>query len=135
VPDVIIPPDTLSAPEQHVLALIRRQGAASQQTLYGLAREIAPTVTPQFTPRPEWSSTYVSRLRAAGVALSPALVDSTRSLLSELVAQRVAEIAFGDSTAFRRLSTRDTQFQKALALIRSAPSISGLLSAALRAEG
>jgi len=135
VPDVIVPPDTLTTAEQHVVAALRGQLVKTQATLYALGRDVARSVRPDFATRPEWGGLYAERLRAAGIPISPALADSANSFLSGLVAQRVAEIAFGDSAVFRRQSSHDAQLRRALDLLRDSPSVSTLLSAARRADG
>jgi carboxyl-terminal processing protease len=135
VPDVIIPPDTLTSAEQHVVAILRRQIETTQATLYALGRDVARTVSPDFATRPEWGGLYATRLRGAGIAISPALADSANTFLSGLVAQRVAEIAFGDSAVFRRQSVHDAQLHRALDLLRESPNVSALLLAGRRADG
>jgi carboxyl-terminal processing protease len=129
VPDVIVPMDTLSDREQHVLGALRPRASTARAVLYGLARDLKASIGTSFAPRPEWRAMYSSRLRSAGIAISPAQLDSAAGFIDELIADRVVDIAFGDSAAFRRSSVHDQQFRRALELLTHARDLPSLLKA------
>jgi carboxyl-terminal processing protease len=135
VPDVVVPMDTLSTAEQHFVESLEGHGATASAVMYSLARRLALSATPTFTVQPDWVATYAKQMRAAGVDLDPALLDSARALVSDLIADRVAGIAFGDSAVFRRDAVHDAQFQRAIRLLDASPTVQALLTAASRDEG
>ncbi len=129
VPDVVVPMDTLSSAQQHLMAALQAHAGMARAILYAVARDVKATVTAQFTPQAEWRAMYVARLRIAGITLNPALMDSAGTFVDDLIAERIANIAFGDSAAFRRSVIHDAQFQRALALLDQAPDVQSLLAA------
>jgi len=134
VPDVVVPMDTLSSAQQHLMAVLQVHAGLARAILYGVARDVKSGVTAQFTPQAEWRAMYVARLRTAGITVNPALMDSAGTFVDDLIAERLANIAFGDSAAFRRSVVHDAQFQKALALLDQASDVSSLLVAASGGE-
>ncbi len=130
VPDVVVPMDTLSSAQQHLMAALQAHAGMARAILYAVARDVKASVTAQFTPQAEWRAMWVARLRTAGITLNPALMDSAGTFVDDLIAERIANIAFGDSAAFRRSVAHDAQFQRALALLDQAPDVASLLAAA-----
>jgi len=135
VPDVIVPQDTLSGTEQHLLTGLLSHGPAARAALYGIARDLKGSVRPDFAVRPEWRMMYEERLKSAGVAVSSALVDSAGTFVDGMIASRIADLAFGDSAAFRRDAPRDAQLQRAMVLLRQARDLPTLLTVALHTDG
>jgi carboxyl-terminal processing protease len=135
VPDVVVPMDTLSRAEQHFVEALEGHGSTARGVLYSMARQLALSATPGFTVPRNWVAMYASQMQTAGVNLNPALLDSARTLVSDLIGDRVAGIAFGDSTVFRRDAVHDAQFQRAIQLLGASPTVQALLTAASRDEG
>jgi carboxyl-terminal processing protease len=131
-PDVAVRPDTLATVEQEFLRALAPRSAESRAALYDLARELRDEVGPDFTVQPAWRDAYRRRLEAAGVALAPGLYERATSVVDQLIEQRVAGLAFGDSAAFRRWVPRDAQLQRAIALLRQAQDQKALIAAVER---
>ena len=129
VPDVMVLPDSLTTADQHLMAALRPHAAAARAALYGLALDLKHTVSPGFAVRPQWRTMYTARLSAAGITVSPALVDSAGSFVDALIAQRLTEVAFGDSAAGLRGAIRDTQLHRALDLLQRSPDLASLFNA------
>ena len=55
--------------------------------------------------------------------------------MKDLIGDRVAGIAFGDSAVFRRDAVHDPQFQRAMHLLDASSTVQGLLTAAGRDDG
>jgi carboxyl-terminal processing protease len=135
VPDVIVPADTLTDPEQHLMVALRAHGSTAGVVLYRLARDLQGTVRADFAPSPAWRDLYAARLRTAGVVLNRALIDSAGPMVDDLIAGQLDEIAFGDSAAFTRSSVHDLQFLRAVKLLDGAHDLTSLLDAARRDDG
>jgi len=135
VPDVLVWSDTLAAPEQHFVGALVAHPAAAQNALFSVARDLKGTVAPDFAPRPAWRAIYEARLRAAGIAVAPALLDSAGAFVDAMIGNRVADLAFGDSAAFARTVPRDAQLLRAVSLLHQAPTLAGLLEAAGDGKG
>ena len=133
-PDVAVRPETLSTAEQEFLRALGPKAAASNAALYDLARELRSQVRPDFAVQPAWREDYRRRLDTIGVALRPGQFDAAASIVDQLIEQRVASLAFGDSAAFRRYAPQDAQLQRAVALLKQAPSQAELLAVAERAK-
>lgn len=113
-PDVIIRPDTITAPEQEFLRTLGARFSALYNVVYTLAREVKGSVSVDFEVRPEWLDQIHGQLQATGTQLDRSVFDQGRPYLERMVAHRVATLAFGDSAAFRRGIGDDAQLQTAL---------------------
>jgi carboxyl-terminal processing protease len=134
-PDVVVQPDTLTTPEQK---LMRELSPHSQQTyvsLYKLALSVKDSVGPGFQVKPEWRSRYFHDLKAAGVDVDSSTYVAAAPMVNRWLVQRVASLAFGDSTAFRREITDDAQLEAALDLLRSGHSMHELFALAEQRRG
>jgi carboxyl-terminal processing protease len=127
-PDVAVLPDTLSAAEQAFLRALGPKAGASNAALYDLARELRGQVRADFTVQPAWRADYRRRLESIGVALEPGQFEAASTVVDQLIEQRVASLAFGDSAAFRRWAPQDAPLQRAVALLKQAPSQAALLA-------
>lgn len=129
-PDLVIPSDTISTPEQHFLQAIAPASQKSYQALYDLAVALRPGLKPNFTVTTAWRDSLFRRMTGAGVPVTRAQFDSAGPLVNRLIEQQVATIAFGDSAAFRRRISGDSQLEKALDLLASARDQSQLFAVA-----
>lgn len=132
-PDVEVRPDTLSEVEQGFLRALAPRSAQSHAALYDIARDLRGGVGADFTVQPAWRDDFRRRLESAGVALAPGQFEQATSVVDQLIEQRVASLAYGDSLAFRRWVPQDAQLQRAIALLRGAPDQAALLARAGRA--
>jgi carboxyl-terminal processing protease len=133
-PDVIVPADTLSRPEQNFLRALAPKSQASHIALYQMALRLRDSVDTRFSVRPEWRDRFWGKLQLAGVEASREQFDSAGGVVDRLIERQIASVAFGDSTAFRRSVQHDSQLLRALELIRRGRTQADLL-AALGAHG
>jgi carboxyl-terminal processing protease len=129
-PDLVVKSDTLTTPEQK---LMRELSPHSQQTyisLYDLALSVKDSVSPDFQVKPAWRARYFHDLTSAGVDVDSATYAAASDLVDHWMVQRIASLAFGDSTAFRRDIASDAQLEAALALLRSGHSMHELFALA-----
>ena len=75
MPDVVVPMDTLSSAQQHLMAALQTHAGTARAILYAVARDVKASVTPQIHSEAAWRAMYVARLRSAGITLNPALMD------------------------------------------------------------
>jgi carboxyl-terminal processing protease len=117
-PDVVVQPDTLSAPEQQFLKSITPKSQEFYITLYNYAMELKNGVRPDFTVTPAWREEFYRRLTKAGVPVDPTLYSDAAPEVDRVLGDRVARFAFGDSTAKRREVADDNQLVRAVELLR-----------------
>jgi carboxyl-terminal processing protease len=119
-PDVIVKPDTFTAAEQAFL----RATASKSQDIYVVTYDYAMELKEQvkgnanFTVAPAWRDELYTRLQKKGVQVDRKLFDGAQTQIDRMLGQRVARLAFGDSTARRRSLDDDLQLQKALEILK-----------------
>ena len=129
-PDVIVRPDTLTSAEQRLANALAPQGQIFRTTLYDYARELKSQVKADFQFQPAWREELYRRLTAAGVKLEKEMYDEGASEIDAILADRIAVVAFGDSTAKRRSLPQDRQLVRALELLRRGQSQQDLFALA-----
>ena len=117
-PDIIVRPDTLNDIEQRFLRTVSQKSQEFYVALYDYAFDLKGTVKPGFQVQPEWRDELFSRITKAGVEIERPLYDSASTEVDRLIGDRVARLAFGDSTAKRREIGDDSQLVRALEIIR-----------------
>jgi len=80
--------------------------------------------------KPEWRDELYRRLQAAKITVDRAQYDSAAPLINRWIGNQVAELAFGDSTEFRRQIPDDKQLQRAIALLSKGGTQKDLFSLA-----
>jgi carboxyl-terminal processing protease len=129
-PDVILPPDTISTSEQRV----RRALAPHFATLYAALSDVAEAqrdrVPLDFTVAPAWREQVFARLQRDSVRIDRTLLEAGAAEIDRALEERVAKVAFGDSTALRHALKYDTQLQRAQALLQSRRTQAELFTAA-----
>ncbi|HSC32660.1 MAG TPA: S41 family peptidase [Gemmatimonadaceae bacterium] len=129
-PDVIIADDTITTPEQTFFKAIAPKYPAVRGVLYSYALQLKGQVSPKFTVKPEWRDEFYRRLQAAKITVDRAQYDSAAPLINRWIGNQVAELAFGDSTEFRREIPDDKQLQRAMELLRKGGTQKDLFSLA-----
>jgi len=127
---VIVPADTITDAEQTFLKSLGPKSQESYLVLYRTALEQKGSVQPTFTVQQGWRDSVYARLTRAGVQISRPAYDAARELVDRDLERRIAAMAFGDSSAFRRTISYDTQLKRAVELLRSAGTQRELLAAA-----
>jgi carboxyl-terminal processing protease len=122
-PDLIVRQDTLTAAEQQFLRALTPKSQQVYLSLYRYAFELKDGVTPHFTATRAWRDEFYRRLtQEAGIELDRATFDAAAPYVNELLENRVARFAFGDSTARRRQVDQDAQLRRALEMLRTGRS-------------
>jgi carboxyl-terminal processing protease len=129
-PDVIVPADTITEAQQTFLKALAPKSQESYLVLYRMALEQKGSVQSTFTVQQGWRDSVYARLTRAGVQISRPAYDAARELVDRDLERRIAAMAFGDSSAFRRTISYDTQLKRAVELLRSAGTQRELLAAA-----
>ena len=131
-PDVIVQSDTLTTAEQRLFQAIAPKTQAFAGTLAEYARELRPQVQPGFTVQPPWREEFYRRLNAAGVTLDRQLYDGGAEEMDRILRNRIATMAFGDSTAKRMALHEDSQLVRAMELLRQGQTQADLFVIAQR---
>jgi carboxyl-terminal processing protease len=131
-PDVIVAPDTITTAEQ----VLARSLAPKFPEVYGvlsdMALELKGKVSPTFTVQPAWRDDFYNRLVKAGVKVDRAQWDAATPWVDRQLENRVARLAFGDSTAKRREVRDDAQLRRALDLLSKGQTQKDLFAIAKR---
>jgi carboxyl-terminal processing protease len=117
-PDLAVLPDTLDDTERAFVQAITPASQGVYLATYSLARELGRNVKPDFTVQPAWRDSLFHRFQDANVPVTRAQFDAARSFVDRLLADRIAELAFPDSIAFRRRAGDDVQLARSLELLR-----------------
>jgi carboxyl-terminal processing protease len=134
-PDLVVAGDTLSDADHALLRSIMPASQAAYLATYALAQQLETGVRPDFAVQPAWRDTLFARWKAANVPVSRAQFDAARPLIDRLLVDRIAELAFSDSAAFRRRIGDDRQLTRALELMRHAHSQTDLFTLAAAQHG
>ncbi len=130
-PDVVIPADTITTPEQDFFkTVIAPKFALIRSVMYNYALEVKPGVAKDFSMKPEWRNEIFKRFETAKITTDRPGFDKGAPTIDRMFTNMVAELAFGDSTAFRRQISDDTQLKKALELLNKGHTQKDLLSLA-----
>ncbi len=133
-PDVIIKPDTITTPEQEFYKTIAPKYTEFYTALSDYALQLKASVRPGFTVQPAWREELFRRITSAGVPVERELYDRATPSVDRVLRERVAHLAFGDSTAKRMSLEDDVQLLKALELLRGARTQQDLFATARLAD-
>ena len=133
-PDIIVRPDTLTTAEQKVFNAFAPKTADVRATLMDYALELKKTVRPDFTVPSAWREAFYRRLQTKGVTIDHAQYEQAGSEIDRLLANTVARLAFGDSTAKRRSIPEDNQLTHALQVLKQSASQKDLFLIAQREQ-
>jgi len=117
-PDLIVPADTFSNAEQEFRKATAAKGPDMYVALYDYAFELSKQAKPDFTVPAAWREELYQRLKKKGIDIDRKQYDGAAHYLDRLLENRVARLAFGDSTAKRRELDEDSQLRRALDLLR-----------------
>ncbi len=133
-PDLVVPPDSLLPTSKALLHTLASKGQESHLALYDLAMAARDGLRPDFTVSAAWREDLYGRLKARGVEVDRREYDAAAPFVSLLIADQLARVAFGDSTAKRRGAANDHPLAEAVRLLTRARSQEDLL-VALRRDG
>jgi carboxyl-terminal processing protease len=129
-PDLIIAPDTLTAPEQ---ALRRALAPGIQKYLAhigGVAEGLKGKVKPDFVIDPAWREEIYKRLQADSVRIDRAVWDAGATDVDRFLEERIAKLSFGDTLVVRRKLKDDNQLRRAMEIMRKGGTQASLFTAA-----
>ena len=127
-PDVIVPYDTLTTPEIKLARLLVPRTQDVRIALYDYAFGMRETVRPDFEVTAAMREEFRARLQAKGVVVDRADWDAGRAYVDRLLLNRIARLAYGDSTAKRRELPEDSQLLRAMELLRQGRTTADLLA-------
>ncbi|MDF1503994.1 S41 family peptidase [Roseisolibacter sp. H3M3-2] len=119
-PDVIVKPDTLSTAEQQLARALAPKFPQVYTALSEIAFELKGKVQPTFTVDPAWREQLWTRLQKDTIKVERAQWDAGRAWVDRQIEQRVARVAFGDSTAKRHELDDDVQLRRAIDMVKKA---------------
>jgi carboxyl-terminal processing protease len=128
-PDVIVPDDTLTTPEQEFYRAMAPKAQAFITTLNQYAFELKGSPR-DFTVTPAWRAELRRRFTAAGVTIDPKYDGVATKLLDRELDRRVARLVLGDAGAKIRNLQDDHQLSKAVALLTASHTQNALLATA-----
>jgi len=129
-PDVIVPEDTLTTPEQTFTKAVAPKGQEFFTVLGDYSTELSKTATPSFTVTPAIVNEFYTRLQSRGVTVDRKTYDGASRYVTRLLDQRVSHFAFGDSTAKRRDLPFDSPLRKSIELLEKSTTQRELFAAA-----
>jgi carboxyl-terminal processing protease len=133
VPDLVIRPDTLTAPEREFAKALGNGLPQYRDALTSIALESKKShgvKSEAFKVTPEMRQQVYNRLRARDVQITPAVFQGAGMLIDEQLGYEIARYVFGRSAEFRRRAANDVQMQTAMNLLRKAQTPKELLSLA-----
>ncbi len=134
-PDLLVRPDTMTTAEAELAKALAPRSQDAYLALYDVAARLKNQVRPDFVVEPAWGEEFYRGLEARGVSLDRAQFDAGRSYVDRLIGNKVAVLAFGDSTARKRSVADDAQLNRALELIRQGRTQKDLLALAAVPRG
>jgi len=130
-PDINVKPDTISSAEQQFVKAIAPKSQDVYVVLYDYALELKGKLPgPNFQYQPAWREEFFRRLQAKGVQVDRPTFDRASGYVDRLIENRVARLAYGDSTALRREIPDDRQLVKAIEVLQRANSQKDLFAIA-----
>jgi carboxyl-terminal processing protease len=129
-PDIVVRPDTISTAERILAQKLLAKQQEVYVVIYDYALEIKDGIRPDFTVSPAWRTEILRRFRSKGVEVTDAEWNDGVTYVDRVLANRVARLAFGDSTAKRREVIDDNQLGDALERLKRARTQQALFTAA-----
>ena len=117
-PDVVVRPDTLTTAEQTLAKALAPKFPEIYGILSDMALEQRGKVRQDFTVQPQWREDFYNRLTKANIKVDRAQWDAGREWVDRQLENRIARVAFGDSTAKRKELDDDVQLRKAIELLQ-----------------
>jgi carboxyl-terminal processing protease len=119
-PDVIVKPDTMSTAEQTLARALAPKFPEIYTQLSEMAFEQKGKLRPDFTVTPQWREELFTRISKAGVKVEKSQWDAGSAWVDRQIEQRMARVAFGDSTAKRHDLDDDVQLRRAIDMVKKA---------------
>ena len=134
-PDIYVPYDTLTTPEQKLARELFKGGLEAALQIDAYALEMKSKVKPDFVVTPEMRDNLYQRFTKHGVVLDRKDYDAGSRYIDRTLDGKISEFAFGDSTAKRREVPEDTQLMKAIDILKKGSTTKELLALAATMPG
>lgn len=131
-PDVIRGADTITTGEQRLRRALAPHMGAFYSALSSVAEQQRGKVTPDFAVQPAWRDAVLAHLAKDSVRIDPTVIAGGVGEIDRAIEERVAKLAFGDSTVLRHQLRFDTQLTSAHALVRKKATQTAVFEAAKR---
>jgi carboxyl-terminal processing protease len=119
-PDVAVPPDTLTLPEQTFVRAVQPKAAEFLASIFDVARAQHGKVATNFAVTPQLRDELRQRMAQGGINVDDQVFAGATSYLDLLLARQTLRLAFGDSAAVRYSIPIDPVMKRATALLRRA---------------
>jgi carboxyl-terminal processing protease len=133
VPDIVVRPDTLDAPERELARALGQHMTGYRDVLTGYALDLkrrGTLTSADFTVTPEMLAEFRQRLKSKGIDVPDEVFAGGKELLAQQVGYEVARYVFGRPTELQRRAADDPQVQRAIELLRRATTPAELLTLA-----
>jgi carboxyl-terminal processing protease len=134
-PDIYVPYDTLTTPEQKLARELFKGGLEAALQVDAYALEMKTKVKPDFVITAEMRDNLYQRLTKHGVVLDRKDYDAGSRYIDRTIDSKISEFAFGDSTAKRRDVAEDSQLMKAIDILKRGSTTKELLALAATMPG
>ncbi|MEP6831909.1 MAG: S41 family peptidase [Gemmatimonas sp.] len=119
-PDVIVPADTISTPEQQLRRLLAPHSQKYIEEINAIAEEQKGKLSATFAFDPAWRSELYNKLLADSVVIDRAMFNAGGADVDRAIESRIAKISFGDGIARKHEMKEDSQLKRALAVLHNA---------------
>lgn len=133
VPDMVLPPDTLSAAESLLAQALSGRVTVFRDVLTAYALELrrdGVITSPAFTVAPAMRGEVQRRLRSRGVQVADSVFAGGERLVDAQLGYEIARYLFGPGAERRRRVTEDEQVRRAVTLLEGSRSPQALLGMA-----
>ncbi|MGV3709810.1 MAG: S41 family peptidase [Gemmatimonas sp.] len=131
-PDIIVPADTITTPEQKLRRLLAPHSQKYFQALNVIAEGQKGKLSPSFKYDPAWRTALYNHLVADSVVIDKAVFEAGAAEVDRAIESRVAKMSFGDAIARQHEVKDDSQLRRAISLLRAAKTQSQVFAAADR---
>ena len=134
-PDVIVPDDTLTTPEQEFLRSLAPKAQAFVTVLNQYAFELKSVAPRDFSITPAWRTEMRRRLASAGLTIDPKFEPAATRILDRELDRRLSRLLLGDGGARQRSVAEDHQLARAITLLSGARTQEALFAAGRASAG
>jgi carboxyl-terminal processing protease len=135
-PDIYVPYDTLTTPEQKLARELNAKGGLQAAlALESYALGMKTKVKPDFVVTQQMRDDFYQLLTKRGVAVDRKDYDAGMHYIDRTLDSKISEYAFGDSTAKRREVPDDVQLVRALDILKKGTTTKELLALAADMPG
>ncbi|HSU16559.1 S41 family peptidase [Longimicrobium sp.] len=136
VPDLTVR-DTTTLAERAFITAVSRKASVYNSVVMRYALEYErrmPNLQPSFPVTPQMRQELFTRLRAAGVEITPEQYAGAQRWVDRQLANQIAVSRFGQSAAAQRNDVDDKALQEAVRLLQASPNQAALFRAAEQAQ-